>query len=319
MIEILTTGAGNTVQDLGRPGLLALGISSGGAMDRLALRLGNLLLGNPENTASLEIVLFPFRLRVEEDVWLSITGADCGATLDDRALSPMWAVHAKAGETLKLNPPTRGARAYISFAGGIDVPLAIGSRSTDLKTGFGGIEGRGLGRGDRLQLSSVAHPEPRDQGIYFPIAMPGRNEATAIRVVAGAEHGAFTNDSQATFLGEEWLVSPDSNRMGMRLKGSELSLEQPLEMLSHGILPGTIQVPPSGQPIVQLADANTCGGYPKVAHVIDADLWRFAQLPIGGKVQFKIVTEQEALAEERRLEGWISKIQCNLGILAKCN
>ncbi|MCF6121779.1 MULTISPECIES: biotin-dependent carboxyltransferase family protein [Mesorhizobium] len=307
MIEILTTGLPNTVQDLGRPGHLALGVSHGGAMDKQALAIANLMLGNDPSAAGIEVTLHPFRLRAHIDTAVAITGADCAVSIGDRPCPPWWAMTIRAGETLVLEAPRAGARSYIAFAGGIDLPPVMGSRATDVKGGFGGFAGRGLSRGDRLALKPAQCRLPAG-GIGAALeerrgAADALASAIELRVLPAAEFDAFTPEAQAAFTGSEWRITDDANRMGYRLAGETLSLLSPLELLSHGIVPGTVQVPPSGQPIIQLADANTCGGYPKIATVIEADLWRLAQAPVGARLRFSAVSikaSTEALRANRQ-------------------
>ncbi|PWJ94495.1 biotin-dependent carboxylase-like uncharacterized protein [Mesorhizobium loti] len=307
MIEILTTGLPNTVQDLGRPGHLALGVSHGGAMDRQALAIANLMLGNDPSAAGIEVALHPFRLRVHIDTAVAITGADCAVSVGDRPCPPWWAMAIRAGETLVLEAPRIGARSYIAFAGGLDLPPVMGSRATDVKGSFGGLAGRGLSRGDRLALNPAQCGLPAG-GFGSALeerrgAADGAACAIELRVLPAAEFDAFTPEAQAAFTGNEWSITNDANRMGYRLSGETLSLLSPLELLSHGIVPGTVQVPPSGQPIIQLADANTCGGYPKIATVIEADLWRLAQAPVGARLRFlpvSIEASTEALRANRQ-------------------
>lgn len=315
MIEILTTGAPNTVQDRGRFGLLASGISRCGAMDPLAFDAGNALLGNPADAAGIEVALFPFRLRFHRHTPFALTGADCGATLDGRPLPPVWARSAGAGQVLALGAPRRGARAYVTVAGGLAVPPVMGSRSTDLKCGFGGLDGRGFKRGDRLEIGEVE--TPYDLGAGFGAAIPAstatpddaKADVVTLRVIAAAEHDAFESASRTAFETCEWTVGSEANRAGYRLSGPALALRQPLDLFSHGIVPGIVQVPSNGQPIVQLADANTCGGYPKIAAVIEADLWRIAQAPVGARLRF-VPTGIEASIEALQSQAaWLAEIR----------
>lgn len=302
MIEILSTGAPNVIQDSGRKGFLKLGVSHSGAMDARALATANALVGNDGEAAGIEISLFPLRLRFKEAVSFACTGADCPVTLDDRRIPPWWTKTAVAGQTLVIGAPSRGARAYFAVRGGIDVPLILGSRSTDLKSGFGGLEGRGLRRGDLLPVGHAAPARSMVHGVgAIPSELPAflaeaGSRLITVRVLPGAEFGEFTPKAREAFLGTEYAVTPDANRMGYRLSGEALTLNSPLELLSHGIVPGTVQVPPSGQPIVQLAEANTCGGYPKIANVISADLWRLAQTPVGCRLRFQLIDGATAAA-----------------------
>ena len=313
MIEILSTGLPNSVQDAGRPGHLASGVSLAGAMDRHALALANALLGNDDGAAGLEIALFPFRLRFHVPAAFALAGAVCPARLDGRALPPAWTSVAAAGDTLTLEPPVRGGRAYLAFAGGIDVPLVLGSRSTDLKSGFGGHEGRGLKRGDRLALGGASPLAEAIRAPGFgaadPSPLPELGRLTRVRVLPAAEWDAFTDAARDAVLVTDWQLTADCNRQGFRLAGPALSLRQPLELFSHGILPGTVQVPPNGQPIVQMAEANTCGGYPKIAVVIAADLGLLAQTPAGGRVRFALCYRGEAVAALDRRRAGIARVR----------
>lgn len=304
MIEVLSSGLPNSVQDLGRKGFLAAGIGRGGAMDRRALAIANLLVGNGEDAAAIEVALFPFRFRATRDTCIAVTGADLTFSVAGLCYPSWWAVPLRAGETVELEPPIHGARAYLAFAGGIDVPVVLGSRATDLKSGFGGFEGRGLQRGDRLPLPAVAAAPklpPEGRGANCPEArLPGRNETIGLRAIPAAEFAAFDADARHQIFAANWSVTGDGNRMGYRLAGPTLALVRPLELFSHGIAPGTVQVPPAGQPIIQLADANTCGGYPKIMTIIEPDLWKLAQAPAGARLRLIETTPQLALEAERQ-------------------
>ncbi len=319
MIEILTGSALNTVQDLGRTGFMNLGISHGGAMDRLAMAHGNILLGNPPDAAGIEVAFFPFRLRFHAPTSFALTGARTTARLDDLALPPDWAMTAQAGQTLSLGTPTCGARAYVSFAGGLDVPIKLGSRSTDLKGGFGGFQGRALQRGDRLDcLPADGAPPlpPHGFGLARRTILPAREDALHIRVLPAAEYASFTTGAQHRFVTQDWQVSARANRAGYQFDGTApLALSRPLNLFSHGIVPGTVQVPPAGMPIVQMADANTCGGYPKIATVIAPDLRLLAQAPVGTTVRFVAVTHAEAVAAVRDDARALADLSRSIGAL----
>jgi len=293
MIEILSSGLMNSVQDLGRPGFLDQGIGRGGAMDSMALRIGNILLGNPDNAAGIEIAIFPFRLRFHAPCRFAVTGAQAAAMLNGIAMPPWWAAVAQAGDELRVDAPRLGARIYVTFSGGIAVPEVLGSRATDLKSLFGGLEGRALARGDRLQLGATLVSIPGSGFGVDPAAI--RENGTVLRFMRGAEFCKFTEQARASLASAPWTVSKDNNRQGMRLEGPALMLTEKLELLSHGIMPGTIQVPPSGQPVIQLAEANTCGGYPKIGHVIEPDLWKLAQAPSGATLAFMEISREDAV------------------------
>lgn len=306
MIEILSNGGLNLVQDLGRAGHLAVGVCGAGAMDAPALSMANWMVGNDAAAAGIEIGIFPFRVRFLQPRRFACTGPITTLAMQARKLPSWWAASADGGEVLTIAAPERGARAYLAIAGGIDVPPVLGSRSTDLKSGFGGLDGRGLRKGDRLALEEGAHCDaigaapfgvgPASRFEFFDQAATG---AATIRVLASAEYGQFTADAARAFQQSDYRLTADCNRQGFRLDGHALATREPLELLSHGIVPGTVQVPPSGQPIVQMAEANTCGGYPRIANVIAPDLWRLAQLRPGQRVRFALVDHDAAVAAIR--------------------
>ncbi len=311
MIEITTAGALTTVQDAGRHGSLRFGVGTAGAMDPLALAAAHLLLGNDAGAAAIEIQVFPFSVRFIDDGAFALTGADCGATLDGLPLLP-WAVHhARAGQRLHLGLPLPGAgrasRAYLALPGGVDVPEVLGSRSTQLRGAFGGFEGRPLRAGDRLRAARRDAAIPVPFAVIPPaLALPQHCDGClAVRVLPAAEHDRYTPDTLAAFWAQPWRITPQSDRYGYRLAGqTPLQPIAPMEMRSHGIVPGVLQVPPDGQPIVQMRDAQPTGGYPKVGTVIEADLWRLGQAPIGSRVRFLRVDWPQALAALDDLAAW---------------
>lgn len=300
VLEIRSNGALNCVQDLGRAGWLAQGVSLGGAMDRPALALANALAGNPAGSAAVEISQFPFRARLLADATLAWTGADSAVSLDGEAHPPWWSLAARAGQTLVIAPPRRGTRVYLACGGGIDVPQVLGARATDLKAGFGGVGGRGLQRGDTLAVTGAGDASARAFGLCPPERLRLFDEleqgVVTVAALAAAEYAAFTDQAREAFVQTHYTISSEANRTGYRLQGAALALSAPLELLSHGILPGTVQVPPDGQPIVQLADANTCGGYPRIATLIDSQLWRLAQAGPGMRLRFELLDADAALA-----------------------
>ncbi|PMX23387.1 MULTISPECIES: biotin-dependent carboxyltransferase family protein [Pseudomonas] len=299
MIEIVSTTALATVQDFGRFGSLGYGVGTSGAMDPLALALGNLLLGNPEDAAAIEIPMFAFDVRFIQDCAFAVTGAACEASLDGQPLPPNWVAQAREGQVLSLGYPSSGSRAYLCLPGGVDVPSVLGSRSTQLRGEFGGLHGRALQQGDRLAvLRPGVSTQPTDFGVVSPSqALPLQCDGLpAMRVLPAAEYAGFTDESRAAFWAGEWKVTPQSNRYGYRLEGAPILPKVPMEIRSHGIVPGVIQVPHGGQPIIQMRDAQPSGGYPKFGTVIEADLWRLGQAPIGSNVRFIECSYAEAIA-----------------------
>jgi 5-oxoprolinase (ATP-hydrolysing) subunit C len=312
VIEILSSSALATVQDLGRLGALRWGVGTSGAMDPLALAAGNLLLGNDEGAAAIEIPVFPFEVRFDADCAFTITGADCASRLDDVAVLPWWTCEAKAGQVLRLGVPRqdatwRACRAYLCVAGGIDVPEVLGSRSTQLRGAFGGLDGRALRRGDRLHCGARARVQPAAIGLVPPaLGMPLHVDGfSAVRVLPAAEYDCYTDASRVAFWSQPWKITAQSDRYGYRLAGTPLEAIRPVETRSHGIVPGVIQVPASGQPIIQMCDAQPSGGYPKIGTVIEADRWRLGQIPIGNAIRFIQTTWDEAIDALEQNERWI--------------
>ncbi|MCW5719701.1 MAG: biotin-dependent carboxyltransferase [Devosia sp.] len=299
MLKILATPPQNSVQDHARPGYRHIGLCQGGAMDNLALSMGNALLGNPDHAAGIEVQTFPMRLTTTQPHLVAVTGA-ASAFLDGTPLPPCWVMRLEPGQDLVLKRPTTGARSYITVAGGIDVPLVLGSRASDLRNGLGGHEGRDLRDGDLLPVGPAPHSTgAQDFGAQPPdetLAFTSASDFLDIRVVPGPEHGVFTAAAQAAFWQDDWLVSTMADRMGMRLSGEKLTLAQPTELRSGGILPGVVQVPPSGDPLIQLRDANSAGGYPRLGVVIQADMWRAGQARPGTRIRFHRVTTAQAIA-----------------------
>jgi antagonist of KipI len=283
-MRIIRGGMMTTVQDLGRPGLRAVGVPIGGAMDAWALRLVNLLVGNAEHTAGLEMTLVGPEVKFSKDTIVAVSGTMAGQ------LEP-WRPHRiRAGERIGLGRLLNGCRAYLAVAGGLDVPEVLGGRGTDLRAGWGGWQGRALREGDVLPVGLAgAVPVGKnwrlDPGVY-----PLRAAEPVLRFVRGAQAGEFSPEC----LNGAFVVQPQSDRMGLRFKGPVLTRNSKEELVSTAVIPGTVQVPPDGQPIVLGIDAQTIGGYPQLAHVISVDLSVLAQLRPGDQVHFQEVSLVEA-------------------------
>jgi biotin-dependent carboxylase-like uncharacterized protein len=318
MIEIRQTPPLNTVQDLGRFGYRRYGIGTAGAMDRLALTAGNRALGNAQDAAGVEFQLFPATICFQRDAAIALTGADCAATLDGKAIPPWWVLPVREGQILKLSAPMRGARTYLCVAGGIDVPEVLGSRSTQMRDAFGGLSGRYLSAGDVLSAGPHAPFRFRDS-FGFGIEPPesaltpnlhdwaGENEVV-LRVILASEAPQFDDASLKAFKTASWTITAQSNRMGYRLAGPILRRPDPTEMRSQAIVQGVVQVPPSGQPIVQLADGNSAGGYPKIAYILQSDLWRLAQSTPGRTLRFSVVSLDDAGRARQQVSQYLNDL-----------
>ncbi|CNL32302.1 5-oxoprolinase subunit PxpC [Yersinia aldovae] len=306
MLKIIRSGIYTTVQDTGRGGFRRLGISQGGALDLPALSMANMLVGNDAGAAGLEITLGQFTAEFTQPGWIAVTGAGCNAMLDDQLLWTGWRYPVKPGQQLKLSVPYRGMRSYLAISGGIDVPEMLGSRSTDLKAGFGGYLGRLIKEGDVLPLGRPTRLPRESVGIKQLLF------GNRVRALPGPEYHEFDDIAQGVFWREAWQLSPQSNRMGYRLTGRELARTTDREMLSHGLLPGVVQVPHNGQPIVLMADAQTTGGYPRIACVIEADLYHLAQLRLGESVHFVPCTVEDALRAKSEQQHFLQQIEWGL-------
>jgi antagonist of KipI len=275
-----------TVQDLGRPGYAHLGISASGAADALSLRAGNLLVGNPEGAAALEMTLAGGTFEFESGAVVALTGADFEASI------PMWsAVWVEPGGQVRCGHARSGARGYLCVSGGVEVPLVLGSASTHLLTGLGGFEGRALRRGDILQAKGGGRAK------VSPALQPP--QTGPIRVTAIADAGALCRSP--------WVVLEDSDRMGLRLRGPALD-RQTGHMVTEGVPLGAVQVPPDGQPVILFVEHQTTGGYPKIANVISADFHAVGQLRPRDQVLFEQVSIDAALTLLEAQEEWLHSL-----------
>ena len=300
-----------TVQDKGRLGYQNLGFSASGAMDRRALRLANLLLDNEENDAVLEVTMVGPKFTFESPNCFVLTGADLKASLNGQVLETNRVYAAGAGDVVDFPQsfPSRGARAYIGFAGGLDLPPLMGSRSTYLKGKMGGLEGRGLKTGDRLEFLAprpqLPNLEKRRLPKDFETVYGGRQ--VKIRVILGPQEDSFTPEGLKLFLNQPYRVTPNSDRMGSRLDGPVIPHKGRADIISDGIAFGAIQVPSEGKPIILLADRQSTGGYTKIANVITVDLPKVAQRMVGDEIRFEAVSVEQAQQWLRQEEEALEK------------
>jgi biotin-dependent carboxylase-like uncharacterized protein len=317
-IEVIEGGLQTTIQDLGRTGLLATGMPPSGAFDSLALQQANLLVendvgdsflvGSSVGDAGLEILLFGPKLRFSAPTAVAVTGADLGPTLNGGPLPMYETVQIEAGDLLAFEAPKRGARSYLAVVGGIDVPLVLGSRSTNVRARIGGFQGRRLLAGDRIALNAP-HRRQQGSGRAIPVGRrPHHGPPWELRVVLGPQHELFEGESLSLFLGSDWRLQMKSDRMGCRFSGPALAFKprpdylvaqagsDPSNIVDDAIPVGGIQVPSGLEAIVMGVDGPSLGGYAKIGTLISADLARLAQICPGEPGRFRAVSLAEALA-----------------------
>lgn len=300
-IRVKKAGMLTTVQDLGRFGLQKYGVLTSGAMDVAALRIANLLAGNEEGAAALEITLLGPQLEFEQGAFIALAGGDLSPSVNGMAI-PLWRpIYVPAGSILNFGRTVSGCRTYLAISGGISVPEAMGSRSTYLRAEIGGVHGRALQAGDVLETGEPVDwfTTCSDKTIIMPwgasyAIRPAYKENPVLRAVRGPEFDKFSEESKHRLWTEPFRVTTQSDRMGYRLADVPLAVTKPIEMISSVVSTGTIQVPPEGNPIVLLADRQTVGGYPRIAHVISVDLPLITQVRPGGRIRFAEVTQEEA-------------------------
>ena len=309
VIEVQDGGLLTTVQDLGRYGYQRYGVPVSGALDQFALRVANVLVGNQEGDAGLEIALVGPSLRFLADTVIAITGGDLDPRLDDESVAMWRALSLPQGGILSFGGLRDGMRAYLAIAGGLDVPQVLGSRSTYTRSHLGGLEGRALKSGDRLlafreELATQVEGRnlPREQ-------VPNYGHSHALRVVLGPQEDAFSQQGINTFLSATYTVTHQSDRVGYRYQGPQIEHKGGADIVSDGIPFGAVQVTGDGMPIVLLADRGTTGGYTKIATVISVDLALVAQATPGDTMSFRSVTVEEAHQALRQQEERIQQLR----------
>jgi biotin-dependent carboxylase-like uncharacterized protein len=307
-IRITKPGPLTTIQDQGRYGFQDRGVPVSGAMDQAAYRLGNLLVRNQGIEASLEITLGGFKAEFLSDTWFCLTGPEPVARLNNRSMTAWTCQRANPGDVLSVDYGRKGVRWYLALAGGVEVPLIMGSRSTYLRGGFGGLEGRLLQKGDVLDSG-----RPNGPDIFLPLPkelIPGYSHEPLLRVVLGPQEDEITEEGLSTFLEAAYTVTQRSDRMGCLLEGPPIRHKRGADIISDATAFGSIQVPGSGQPIILMADRQTIGGYVKIATVASVDLPLIAQSLPGYPVRFKAISLQEAqtlvIEREKRINEFLA-------------
>lgn len=320
MLMIDKEGLQTTVQDLGRNGFQKYGVIVSGVMDSYAHRLANILVGNEETKATIEITLMGPHMTFLEDCLFALTGANLSPVIDGVPIKMWRPIFARKGCKLIFGKPVTGCRTYMAVAGGVAVPKVMGSQSTYIRASIGGFNGRALQRGDVIPVNDAPQQvkgfinklskEINDRSfmqVEWTLkseAIPAYQKDATVRVMEGRQAHLFSEKSKADFLNQVFQITSDSDRMGYRLKGTELTLEVHKELLSEAVSFGSIQVPPDGQPIILMADRQTTGGYPKIGQVAFIDLPKVSQLKPGETIRFEKISleeAQKAMIEQRKL------------------
>lgn len=313
--KVVEAGFMTTVQDLGRYGYQQYGVSVSGAMDHVAAKLANILVGNDENEGLLEATMMGPKIEFLDDDVIAITGGNLQPTINGAHADLNKSIAVNKGDILSFKGMKKGLRSYIAFAGGIDVPVVMGSKSTFLKAQIGGYEGRALRAGDILKTGIVQSIAPgREIAENFYDYGSGKVE---LRVVLGPQDDAFTEGGIETFFKSEFHVTNNCDRMGYTLAGEKVSHKDGADIISDGISMGAVQVPSSGNPIIMMADRQTTGGYTKIANVITADLPKLAQAKPGDVIVFKKSTIEEAHMLLKDLENRINEVKKHLSLQDK--
>lgn len=294
-IKILDAGLLTTVQDLGRYGFQRYGVSASGVMDEYSAKIANKLVGNKVGEAVLETTLKGVQIEFLQNTAVAITGGNCDVTLNGTKIELWQSYLVNRGDILKMGICRSGLRNYLAFAGGIDVPIIMNSKSTNLKAKVGGFNGRKLMTGDILSVGVGSLEAPLTLNKHY---IPTYSKDIKVGVILGQQDDYFTEAGIKTFLNETYTVTQESDRMGIRLSsvsGATIEHKNGADIISDGITFGAIQVPGSGQPIVMMADRQTTGGYTKIGNVISSDLAKLAQATPGTKVKFVEYTLEQAV------------------------
>ena len=299
-LAVRSPGLLTTVQDGGRYGCQHLGVPVAGPMDAVSYRVANAAVGNPPSSAALEVTLVGPEIEFRQATRFAVAGAAFPLQLAGASIPPDAPAAAAAGQCLAFGPRRRGARAYLAVAGGVRVPAVLGSRATHLGSRTGGLDGRALRAGDVLPIGSADRQEPRQRRLRSPLALP--DGGARVRVLLGPHHSHFEPAVVDAFLTTRYFVTPQSDRMGYRLRGAPLPRRTDEHLLSTATPLGGVQVPPRGEPIVLMADRQTAGGYPRIGTVITADLPLVGQLAPGDWIEFEACDQGTALRALVRLE-----------------
>ena len=306
-INVLKPGFQSTIQDLGRNGFSHYGISKSGAADDLSIRLGNLIVGNNENAASIEMTLVGGEFKFEIDSTIVLTGSKFAAMIDNKSIPFNEAIKISANQTLSIGQTMEGARCYLAVKGGIDVTNVFSSKTTHLTSKMGGIDGRALIKDDELMIGkSMTGVAPIVYNNILDINM------SKLLIIKGIQENYISKLTWKKFLNQEYKVSNLSSRMGIRLEGESLNLENNNEIITEGVPLGAIQLPRSGNPIISFVEHQTTGGYPKIANVISSEMHKVGQLKPGDKFKFELISLDEAEKLHFERENFFDEMKNNV-------
>ena len=311
-VHILNSGMLSTIQDLGRFCYMSTGFSPSGAMDGFALQLANILVGNAPGDGAVEMTAMGMTVRFDCACAIALTGGDMSPKLNSEPIPMNQTVAVQAEDVLSCGFVQKGMRTYLAVSGGFDLPMIMGSMSTNLKCGLGGFQGRALKKGDVLPLRYEISADM--VGTYRFQPEDYMDGPLTLRVILGPQEDMFTDEGIRTFLSQVYKVSEQSDRMGVRLDGPKIENKNGVDIISDGIATGAVQIPSAGTPIIMMADRQTTGGYAKIATVISADLKRIAQAKPGTALRFRGVTMQEALKLKKEEQTALRRLEYRICI-----
>ncbi len=301
-------GLQTSIQDVGRTGLMHQGISRSGAMDSVSLQIANWLVSNDINQAAIEITLVGPTIEFTDSYSITICGAEFELTLNDTVIVNNEVIHVNKGDVLEFKQLRKGVRAYLAIAGRLKVDEVFASQSTHLMANFGGYKGRQVKAGDILEIKDKHKPNKRELSKEYRTRFSG---SYLLRCTEGLEADSFDKESINRFYNSTYKVSNDSNRMGLRLDGDTVISGKSVELISTGLVQGSIQIPPSGLPIISSVDGQTIGGYPRIANVISPDLNILGQLKVGDKINCLLISREDALQQFKLKQTFLNKLLLN--------
>ncbi len=307
-IKVINPGPFSTIQDGGRKNYESFGVTPCGVMDSYSYRVANYLLENEEDSAVIECTLMGPELEFQSDTLIAITGADFSPKLNGKPVKMWSAISVRSGDTLNFGVSKSGCRSYIGVKGGIRVPLVMGSRSTDVRSGIGGIKGRPLSKGDVIPIEKCFDNRSFSVSLSEKF-IPEYKDDIELRVILGPQDDYFTEAGIRSFLDSKYRVTSDSNRMGCRLYGEKIEFLSSGDIVSDAVSLGSIQVSSSGQPMILMADRQTTGGYSKIATVISTDIYKLAQVKPGCRIRFNLIELSDAHFLYRKREADFLKIK----------